>query len=291
MAHVPLFEHYQNLAGDDASRGTHARELVTSYYELMTDLYLAGWGESHHFAPLDGGRSLTEALEMRQMFLAERAQLRSGMEVLDVGSGVGGPAMHIAQRTGAHVTGLDLSRRRLAHARELAKQRGHHDRTAFVHGDAMQMPFKTGSFDVAYSLEAICHTADKGRVHNEAARVLKPGGLWIGYDWLAADWLDDDGVEQLIDPICRYHAMPYLSTPRQLTEQLQGAGFTDLVVGDAEATGNLSSAWDHLDRMAKVGEAEDVPPVVRFMCEGARALTEAARRGAFLIEFWQARKP
>ncbi|WP_405576364.1 SAM-dependent methyltransferase [Streptomyces sp. NBC_01092] len=291
MTQVSL-DHYQRLASaDDTVRGDNYRELVTSYYELVTDLYLTGWGESHHFAPLTSGGSLADAVVARQMFLADRAGLAPGMTVLDVGSGVGGPALNIAERTGAHVTGLDLSSKRIGHARELTRQRGLLDRAEFVEGDAMDMPFADGTFDVAYAFEAICHSADKDRVHAEVARVLKPGGMSIGYEWLAADGLSTEDVHRLIDPICRYHAMPHLSTPGQLTEQLRGAGFTDIEVGDPEAAGNLTATWDYLDQMADVGETPDAPPLLRFMCEGARALTRGAREGAFVIEFWQARKP
>ncbi|MBF6048490.1 methyltransferase domain-containing protein [Streptomyces sp. NRRL B-1677] len=155
----------------------------------------------------------------------------------------------------------------------------------------MHMPFEDASFDVVYAFEAICHTADKDRTHAEIARVLKPGGISIGYEWLADDGLTTEEAHRLIEPICRYYALPHLATPAQLAGQLRRAGFTDIVVGDTEATGDLTSTWDFLDELAALGEQLDDSPVRKFMVQGARALTRAARAGAFLIDFWEARKP
>ncbi|WP_179079162.1 class I SAM-dependent methyltransferase [Streptomyces rectiverticillatus] len=285
-------ERYRQLAAaGGAARTGHYRDLVTSYYDLVTDLYLEGWGASHHFAPVKPGDSHADALAARQKFLAGRAGLHPGMKVLDVGSGVGGPALNIAGASGAHVTGLDITPVRVEHARRRACDLGLQERTAFVEGDAMHMPFEDASFDVVYAVEAICHTADKDRSHAEIARVLKPGGLSIGYEWLAADGLSPAEVHHLIEPVCRYYALPHLATPGQLADQLRRAGLTDVVVGDAEATGDLASTWDYLDQLADLGEQLDDCPVRKFMIHGARALTRAAREGAFLIDFWEARKP
>ncbi|MCA6094843.1 methyltransferase domain-containing protein [Streptomyces sp. SCA3-4] len=285
-------ERYRQLAAaGDSARSGHYRDLVTSYYDLVTDLYLEGWGASHHFAPLKPGDSHVDALAARQKFLADRAGLRPGMKVLDVGSGVGGPALNIAGLSGAHVTGLDLTPGRVERARTRARDLGLQERTTFVEGDAMDMPFEDASFDVVYAFEAICHTADKDRAHAEVARVLKPGGLSIGYEWLAGDGLTTGEVRRLVEPVCRYYALPHLATPGGLAAQLRRAGFTGIVVGDAEATGDLASTWDYLDELAALGEQLDDSPVRKFMVQGARALTRAAREGAFLIEFWEARKP
>ncbi|MGW2600754.1 class I SAM-dependent methyltransferase [Streptomyces klenkii] len=288
---VALERYRQLAAGGDSARSGHYRDLVTSYYDLVTDLYLEGWGASHHFAPVKPGDSHIDALAARQKFLAGRAGLRPGMKVLDVGSGVGGPALNIAGISGAHVTGLDLTPGRVERARGRARDLGLQEQTAFVDGDAMRMPFEDASFDVVYAFEAICHTADKDRTHAEIARVLKPGGISIGYEWLADDGLTTEEAHRLIEPICRYYALPHLATPAQLAGQLRRAGFTDIVVGDAEATGDLTSTWDFLDELAALGEQLDDSPVRKFMVQGARALTRAAREGAFLIDFWEARKP
>ncbi|MFI6582673.1 methyltransferase domain-containing protein [Embleya sp. NPDC050493] len=57
------------------------------------------------------------------------------------------------------------------------------------------------AFDVCHSFEAVCHVPDKWRVHDEAFRILEPGGRHVGYDWFAAEGLTDVEHERFIEPI------------------------------------------------------------------------------------------
>ena len=108
--------------------------------------------------------------------LADKAGIRREHHVLDVCSGMGGPARYLAHRIGCRVTGLDLTRSRYDSAirlTQLAKLTGPVD---FRLGDALNMPFEDASFDVVIGQEAWCHVPDKARLIAESARVLKPGG-------------------------------------------------------------------------------------------------------------------
>jgi len=108
--------------------------------------------------------------------LADKAGIRREHHVLDVCSGMGGPARYLAHRIGCRVTGLDLTRSRYDSAirlTQLAKLTGLVD---FRLGDALNMPFEDDSFDVVIGQEAWCHVPDKARLIAESARVLKPGG-------------------------------------------------------------------------------------------------------------------
>jgi sarcosine/dimethylglycine N-methyltransferase len=108
--------------------------------------------------------------------LAAKAGIRREHHVLDVCSGMGGPARYLAHRIGCRVTGLDLTRSRYDSAvrlTQLAKLTGLVD---FRLGDALNMPFEDASFDVVIGQEAWCHVPDKARLIAECARVVKPGG-------------------------------------------------------------------------------------------------------------------
>ncbi|MEV4432722.1 methyltransferase domain-containing protein [Streptomyces sp. NPDC049555] len=279
------------LAADRVTRDANFVELVATYYGLVNDIYCAGWGESHHFPPFNGEATLQEAQRAVERRLADRAGLRPDMTALDVGSGVGGPARTIAAHSGAHVTGLDLSALRVRQAREKAGEAGLAERTTFVEGDARNMPFPASTFDVAYSFQAICHVPDKTRVHTEIARVLKPGGVSLGYDWLAREGLSAEETNRFIEPICRYHGLSHLSSPRELTDQLRTAGFTGVRVSNAAGEGDLEPVWKILDEVNAMAGSEEITPLLRFMLRGTLALCEAARAGHFLIGVWEARKP
>ena len=110
-------------------------------------------------------------------------------EVLDVCSGLGGPARHLADRVGCRVTGLDLNAGRVASARRFAKRVGLEDRVRFEQGDALAMPFGPESFDVVMGQEAWCHVPHKPRLIAECARVLRPGGVFAFTDILRRDGL------------------------------------------------------------------------------------------------------
>jgi ubiquinone/menaquinone biosynthesis C-methylase UbiE len=98
--------------------------------------------------------------------------------VLDVGSGVGGPAIYIASRTGCRIAGIDISDVGVNMAVKLAKQSGLEGKTEFHLGDAMKTPFADGTFDTAISLNVMNVFKDKVGLFREVLRVLKKGGIW-----------------------------------------------------------------------------------------------------------------
>ncbi len=99
-----------------------------------------------------------------------------GEKVLEVGGGMGTDLAQFA-RNGALVTDLDLSSGHLEHAEENFRLRGLEG--VFVHGDAEDMPFDEGSFDVVYSNGVIHHSPHTERIVDEMYRVLRPGGRVI----------------------------------------------------------------------------------------------------------------
>jgi len=133
-------------------------------------LYASDWarlllGESYH----PGGLELTARL-------GTLLDLGPGLEVLDVASGTGSSAFHLAQLFDCRVTGIDLSEANVAGARELAEHAGLSAQTSFIVGDAERLPFADGSFDAVLCECAFCTFPDKTAAAAEFARVLRPGG-------------------------------------------------------------------------------------------------------------------
>ncbi|MFC9645685.1 SAM-dependent methyltransferase [Streptomyces mirabilis] len=114
--------------------------------------------------------------------LAEHLELRAGLRVLDAGSGLGGPARHLAQHAGADVTGVDLTEEYVDVARRLTDRVGLADRARFQQGDVTALPFPRASFDRAWMLHVGMNIEDKGRLFTEISRVLTDNGLFIVYD-------------------------------------------------------------------------------------------------------------
>jgi SAM-dependent methyltransferase len=103
-----------------------------------------------------------------------------GTRVLDIGSGIGGPARLIASRYGAEVTGVDLTPEYVETATRLSAAVGVPG--TFVVGSALDLPFGQASFDLATLLHVGMNLPDKARLFSEVARVLRPGGCFAVYD-------------------------------------------------------------------------------------------------------------
>src|SRR5580700_2835290 len=104
-------------------------------------------------------------------------QPQPGERLLDIGSGIGGPARWIAAKFGVHVTGVDLTPEFCAAAEELNRATGLADRVTIKQGSALALPVPDNAFDRAYSQNVIMNIADKRGFYREAFRALKPGGV------------------------------------------------------------------------------------------------------------------
>jgi sarcosine/dimethylglycine N-methyltransferase len=129
--------------------------------------------------------------------LADLAGIGPGMHVLDVCSGMGGPARYLAHHRGCRVTGLDITASRHAGAQRLTALVGLEDRVDFRLGNALEMPFADAGFDVVIGQEAFCHVPDKPRLIAECARVVKPGGTIAFTDILRRERLGTENFARL----------------------------------------------------------------------------------------------
>jgi len=102
--------------------------------------------------------------------------------VLDVGSGIGGPARHLAVALGCRVTGIDLTEEFVQVAASLTSRCGLADRVSFRQGSALTLPFEDGTFEGAVLMHVGMNIADKATLFSEIRRVLKPGARFGVYD-------------------------------------------------------------------------------------------------------------
>jgi len=151
--------------------------------------------------------------------------------VLDVGCGIGGPALHLAERHGCRVTGLDLVETSIAEAAERAADRGLSSLVDFRVGDAADMPFGDGDFTIVWGQDAWCHVPTKDALISECARVLEPGGVIAFTDWLVTGATDIDLRERALSAA----ASPDMATASQYRELLGLAGFVGIEDNDISA--------------------------------------------------------
>jgi ubiquinone/menaquinone biosynthesis C-methylase UbiE len=151
--------------------------------------------------------------------------------VLDVGSGIGGPARYFARRFGCRVSGIDLTAEFCQLARELTRAVGLADRIAFEQGNALTMPFADASFDGAYSMNVSMNIADKAGLYREIRRVLKPGAWFV----LAEIAQGPAGAPTYPTPWARTADTSFLATPEETRDALAATGFTIMQSRDTAA--------------------------------------------------------
>jgi ubiquinone/menaquinone biosynthesis C-methylase UbiE len=193
--------------------------------------------------------------EQQMAFLNHRlvadARLRSGMRVLDLGSGTGYPALLAAQTVGptGSVTGLDLAAEMLAVAGRKAKRLGLAHVT-FRTGDATTLPFEAASFDAVTSRFCLMFLPEIPKAAAEIARVLKPGGWVAAAVWSAPEKNPSLGIamhaiRQVVelpppDPLAP--GIFRLAAPGDLAGIFQQAGLEDLAEQELLAEWSYDSA-------------------------------------------------
>ena len=186
--------------------------------------------------------------------LASRMELARDSHVLDLGSGLGGPARTLAEACGCRVTGIDLTKSFCDAAAAMSDWVGFSDRVRFVHGDATSAPLEPASFDAAMTIHVAMNVAAKDAFYAGAKRALKPGRIFAVYDVLQGE----GGPVLFPVPWARDASISHLATPAQMRELLTGAGFR---IEDEIDSTPASLAWfkDIAARMAQAG-----PPPVGF---------------------------
>jgi sterol 24-C-methyltransferase len=281
------------VISDPAARHARYRETLPYFYGLFDDLCRHAWGDSFHFAVFSGSQTVSDAVVATERMVADEGGFGSGMHLLEVGCGIGGPALTIAAYTGAHVTGVDIVPRHVETARRRASEQGLSARTSFELGDAHALPFADESFDHVYAFESACHSPDKQRFYDECARVLRPGGCFLGTDWAHRDGLTAEEDASYIQPVCRLYAVPHLIGPAELRRHLGASGLETELVEDLAERGDVTRNWKPLPEeivrsMRSVGATAFA---FRTVGEGWAAVSRAARAGAFVLVHWRARKP
>jgi sterol 24-C-methyltransferase len=219
--------------------------MVNHFYDLVTDFYEYGWGQSFHFAPRYQGEEFHASIARHQHYLALKLGLARGMKTLDVGCGVGGPMRSIARFSGATVVGINNNAYQIDRGTEHNRTAGLARLCSFVKGDFMKMPEKSESYDAAYAVEATVHAPDKSGVFGEVFRVLKPGSLFAGYDWCMTDAYDPQNPEHVTirKEIEAGNGIPELPTFQPVNDALTKVGFQILETQDVALNADPATPW------------------------------------------------
>lgn len=167
--------------------------------------------------------------------LLELARFMPNDHILDVGSGIGGPARYIASTAGVRVSGIDLTEAYCDVANELAVSTGLAHQVRFHPGDALNLPFDPLVFDGVWMQHVNMNIADKGALFRELYGVCRPGARLALHEVVAGE-----GESYFPVPWARELEFSHLVSADTLQTCWEAAGFeTEVLIDDSAKTG----AW------------------------------------------------
>jgi len=185
--------------------------------------------------------------------LARAVGLDASMDVLDVGSGLGGPSRCIAREFGCRVRGIDLTDEYCRVATMLAERVALSHLVTYRQGDALHLPFPDETFDVVWTQHVAMNVADKSAFYREMSRVLKLGGALALHDVLAGA----AGPPHFPVPWARVPETSFLVTPEELRTLLAASGFS---IDRWDDTTPAATAW-FAALAGRIKDATNVSPL------------------------------
>jgi cyclopropane fatty-acyl-phospholipid synthase-like methyltransferase len=271
---------------------------IARYYDRTQVLYARLWSRrSTHYGFWGADtRSHRQAVRNLDRFVAERIALPSAGRVLDAGCGVGGTALHLAERYAHTVVGITLSREQARRARRLVARSPVAPRIRLCRGDFLASAFPDASFDAIVAIESSCYAEPKQAFVREAHRLLRPGGRLVVSDGFLARPLRED-ERSPYERFLAGFALQGLATLDGFRAELAASGFTDVRCEDCQRA-ILPSARRIL-RLSRIGVAACwLPSRIglfprEWLAHGGSGLSQYRlfRDGAFRYAVFSATRP
>ena len=229
----------------DEQQSNNQSNAVSEFYNAITPFYELGWGQRFHFSPRQPGEGLVPAQIRHEQGLAHLLELKPGMKVLDVGCGVGGPLVTIAQESGASITGLNYNEHQINRCKETLQEKGLEEQCDVLQADFLNTPLPDSSYDAAYIFEASCHADDATALFREIFRLLRPGGCVATVSWCLTDLYDHSNYRhrEVREGVEVGNAIASLRTIAQELNAIEAAGFELLSHVDQVADCDERTPW------------------------------------------------
>lgn len=252
---------------------------------LDTDEFL-NLGYSEWYQPHIVGSSQRRLVTEVGSRIASHLPATDGVPLLDVGCGRGGPAIHLADRFGFSVTGLDLVPYNIERATENARKK--RVEAEFVVGDATQPPFSTDSFAACTAIDALVYLPDRDRVFTVIADILEPEGILVLSDLVMQS--DVSETERgYVNSFADTWDMPSIGTVEQYNAALNDASFELKTVEDitGHSVGRFRMWTTLYLQLLKSPIRSPVERLLRAYDLDPSAISEQVRAGHHALPFLQ----
>jgi tocopherol O-methyltransferase len=222
-----------------ASPRTNEKRKIIEHYDVVSPYYYSLWGEHiHHGYWIRGDESKETAQTQLIEHLAQLANIKNGLRILDIGCGFGGSSLYLAKKYGASTTGITISPVQVQMAKE-ASAKTNLDASFFLM-DAEDMHFAQ-PFDLLWSVESISHYHDPRKFFASAVKFLKPGGCFALTDWFQKENLSPADKKKFIEPIEK-GMMVELRGMNEYSDFLVSSGLQ--IVHRQDLTLNCAKSWE-----------------------------------------------
>ena len=211
---------------------------IKNFYDASSGLWEQVWGEHMHHGYYGPDGKQRKERRQAQIDLIEEclawAKVQTASQILDVGCGIGGSSLYLAEKFGASAEGITLSPVQANRATQRAEAAGLSQRVGFQVADALAIPFPDESFDLVWSMESGEHMPNKQKFLQECYRVLKPGGKFLMATWChrpTPPALTPD-EQQHLEKIYRVYCLPYVISLPDYAQIAQETGFTAIQTAD-----------------------------------------------------------
>jgi SAM-dependent methyltransferase len=212
----------------DSAYGNYVSD---TYRQVRIETYGEDFGQTS-WVTTEESNEIPELLDLRPDSLA-----------LEVGFGSGGYALHLAEKVGCRLIGLDINALGVRNANQLALAKGLSSMARFEQCDASKnLPFDDDSFDAVFSNDVLCHLPGRPEVLGEMFRILKPGGRMLFSDALVVGGLLSNEEIATRSSIGFYVYSP----PGENERLIERAGFRRIRVTDTtESAARVAKQWHH----------------------------------------------
>lgn len=227
--------------------------------------YLVSSGKSldsltiEDLAPVDQFHTGGIAATIDLAALAKLGEKSQGAKVLDVGGGLGGPARTLAKQFGCEVTVIDLAETYVQAAEVLTKRIGLDDQVKHHVGDALDLPYDDGEFDVVWTQQSGMNIRDKKGLYEGFHRVLAPGGILAFQEFMAGM------VQPLIFPVmwAANSSTSFLRTSGETRSLIEGLGFRELVWNEISAETSTAGGSQPEQCLPAMVMGDDLPAIMK----------------------------
>ncbi|MFO0291200.1 MAG: methyltransferase domain-containing protein, partial [bacterium] len=147
---------------------------IANFYDSSSGLWERIWGEHMHHGYYGRGGKIKLDRRQAQIDLIEElltwGDVTGANQILDVGCGIGGSSLYLAEKFHSQAVGITLSPVQAARASQRAQEFNLEEKVSFCVADALKTPFPENNFDLVWSLESGEHMPDKRQFLRECYR-------------------------------------------------------------------------------------------------------------------------